>query len=148
MATIKDWIKIPLLLSVFVIADAGSEQEQPALHGIYSEKLKTIMTRMNQLVYEREMTVLEVREIREQHLQQLIVTVMELVNTSEIMTDAIPGIELSIENRVIFRAMANQLYSEAQNIGVLLTDKNYDSLDPAYQRLNETCNACHSLFRF
>jgi cytochrome c556 len=144
---LKYWTKILLLVCTFMVSHADSEQ-QPALHGIYSEKLKTIMLRMNQLVYEREMTALQVQEVREQHLQQLINTVSELVKASEVLTDAIPGIELSTEDQVIFRAMANQLYREAQNIGIMVEEKDYSALDSAYQRLNETCNACHGLFRF
>lgn len=141
-------VKTLLVLLIFIISAAWAEQQQPALHGIYSEKLKTIMLRMNQLVYEREMTALQVQEARERHLKELINTVSELVKAAEVLTDAVPGIELKKEDQVIFRAMANQLYSEAQNIGNMVEEKDYSSLDPAYQRLNETCNACHSLFRF
>ena len=143
----RDCLKILLLILLYVVSAAGAEQQRPVLHGIYSEKLKTIMLRMNQLVYEREMTALQVEEVREQHLQQLIATVADLVKAAEVLTDAVPGIELNKEDQVIFRAMANQLYREAQNIGVMVEEKNYAALDPAYQHLNETCNACHSLFR-
>ena len=145
---IKDSIAIILLFCFFMISVAGSEQRQPVLHAIYSDQLKNIMLRMNRLVYEREMTLLEVQLAREQHLQQLVDTVSELVRASEGLTDAIPGIELNSEDQVIFRAMANQLKDEARNIENLVKDKNYGAVDPAYQRLNETCNACHSLFRF
>ena len=130
-----------------VLFATGAAQQRPALHGIYSEQLKTIMLRMNQLVYEREMTALQVQEVRERHLRQLLDTIAELVRSAGTLTDAVPGIELSSEDQVVFRAMAAQLYREAQNIGVLVEEKNYNALEPAYQRLNETCNACHSLFR-
>lgn len=143
----RDCVKTLLLVLLLVISSGGAGQQRPALHGIYSEKLKTIMLRMNQLVYEREMTALQVQEQREQHLQQLIDTVADLVSAAEVLTDAVPGIELSKEDQVVFRAMANQLYREAQSIGVMVEEKNYSALDPAYRRLNETCNACHSLFR-
>ena len=144
----RDCVKFLLLTLLCVISISGAGQQGPALHGIYSEKLKTIMLRMNQLVYEREMTALQVQEARGQHLQQLIDTVGELVKSAEVLTDAVPGIALSRENQAVFRAMAHQLFQEAQNISGLVAEKNYAALDPAYQRLNETCAACHSLFRF
>lgn len=137
-----------LLILLCVISTTGAGQQRPALHGIYSERLKTIMLRMNQLVYEREMTALQVQEARERNMRQLINTVAELVKAAEVLKDAVPGIELKKEDQVIFRAMAAQLNREAQNIGVLVQEKNYAALDPAYRHLNETCNACHSLFRF
>lgn len=141
-------ISILLLTFLCVVAGTGAGQQQPALHGIYSEKLKPIMLRLNQLVYEREMTALQVQEVREQQLRHLIDTVADLVKASEVLTDAVPGIELNKEDQVIFRSMARQLFGEAQNIEVLVEEKNYAALDPAYRRLNETCNACHNLFRF
>jgi len=143
----RDCVKPLLLVLLLVVSISGAGQQRPALHGIYSEKLKTVMLRMNQLVFEREMTALQVLEEREQHLQQLIDAVADLVRAAETLTDAVPGIALIKEDQVVFRAMANQLYREAQAIGVMVEEKNYSALDPAYQRLNETCNACHSLFR-
>ena len=145
---INDRVKVFLFGLIIIYSIAGAVQGQPALHGIYSEKLRTIMLRMNQLVYEREMTALQVQEVREQHLKELISTISELVKAAEVLTDAVPGIELKEEDQVIFRAMANQLYREAQDIGSMVEEKDYSDLDPAYRRLNETCNACHSLFRF
>jgi cytochrome c556 len=143
----RDCVKPLLLVLLLVVSISGAGQQRPALHGIYSEKLKTVMLRMNQLVFEREMTALQVLEEREQHLQQLIDAIADLVRAAEALTDAVPGIALIKEDQVVFRAMANQLYREAQAIGVMVEEKNYSALDPAYQRLNETCNACHSLFR-
>ena len=148
MLRFKAGIRITVVFLSFLLSAAVAEQLQPSLHGIYSEKLRTIMQRMNLLVYEREMTALQVQETRNETLQQLINTVAELVKASEGLTDAIPGIELSTEDRVVFRAMANQLFREAQTLGVMVDEKNYPAVDSAYQRLNETCNACHSLFRF
>ena len=146
--SIRNRISILLLTFLSIISITWAGQQHPALHGIYSEQLKTVMMRMNQLVYEREMTALQVQDVRERHLRQLLDTVAELVKAADVLTDAVPGIELNKEDRVIFRAMARQLYLEAQNIGTLVEEKNYAALDPAYRRLNETCNACHSLFRF
>lgn len=146
--SIRDCIFKLLLIFLCVISIAGAGQQQPALHGIYSERLKTIMLRMNQLVYEREMTALQVQEARDRQMQQLIDTVAELVKAAEVLTDAVPGIELNKNDQVIFRAMAHELFVESQNIVILVEEKNYTALDPAYQRMRETCNACHNLFRF
>ena len=141
-------MKLLLFWLILLISATGAVQGQPALHGIYSEKLRTIMLRMNQLVYEREMTALQVQEERKRHLKELINTVSDLVKAASVLTDAVPGIELKREDQVIFRALANQLYKEAREMGTMVEEKDYSDLDPAYQRLNETCNACHSLFRF
>ncbi len=117
-------------------------------HAIYSEELREIMRRMNQLVFEKELNELQKMEARVQHLRNLIDTVNELVVASESLTEALPGFELSHEEREIFYAMAKQLQIEANNIRKTAEETDYTYMDIAYQRLNDTCAACHELFRF
>ena len=118
------------------------------MHAISSQELRDIMRRMNQLVYEREMTALQTREMRTKRLKELIETVSDLVNSADKLTTALPGLNLNKEDQITFKAMARQLQDEAQNITRYAQDNDYISIDSVYQNLDDTCNACHRLFRY
>jgi cytochrome c556 len=103
---------------------------------------------MNQLVYEREMTALQKQEIRTKKLEDLVDTISELVNSADGMTKALPGLKLNKHDQITFRAMANQLLDEAKNIRQFAENNDYLSVESVYQDLDDTCNACHRLFRY
>lgn len=129
-------------------SDMSDQFEELKFHAIYSENLRDIMHRMNQLVYEKELNELEKKEIRVQHLQSLLDTVNELVVASESLTEALPGFDLNKDEQDIFQAMAKQLQIEANNIRKIAEKTDHTNMELAYKRLNDTCAACHELFRF
>ena len=117
-------------------------------HAIYSEEMQDIMQRMNQLIYEKELNESQKKERRMQHLQNLIDTASELVIAAESLTEALPGFALNQMEKDVFQAMAMQLKLEAINIRIFAEMDSYTDVDLAYERLNDTCIACHELFRF
>ena len=139
---------ICFLMPLFVSSQESEPLHEPLIHVIASDKVRDIMQHLNDLVSARGMTALQVMELRVRHLKDLIATVDKLVLTSEELTDAIPGIRMSPENKIIFEALAKKLQEEAAEMKDMAEDTNYVGMEPAYQRLNSTCDACHQLFRF
>ena len=68
--------------------------------------------------------------------------------TADNLTEAIPGIRLSPEDKITFEALAKKLQDEAAGLKTQAEETNYAGMEPAYRRLKDTCDACHRLFRF
>ncbi len=117
-------------------------------HVIYSENLRDIMQRMNELVYKKELSELNKKELLSQHLEDLVYTVNELGYAAIFLQEALPGFKLSTEEKDIFHAIAIQLQNEAENIKEMAEQNDTVNMERSYKRLNDTCSACHELFRF
>ena len=128
--------------------DSSITPEKLEFHVVYSEDLRDIMQRLNQLVYKNELSELHKKELRSQHLEDLVYAVNELGFAAIILQDALPGFELSTEEKDIFHAIAIQLQKEAENIKEMAEINDTVNMERSYKRLNDTCSACHELFRF
>jgi len=121
---------------------------EPLIHVIASDKIRDIMQHLNELVNARGLTGLQVMELRVQHLNNLVATIDNLVVAADGLNDAIPGIRMTPENKITFEALAKKLKDEAAGLKKMAETTNYAGMEPAYQRLQSTCDACHQLFRF
>ena len=148
-------LSLIFLLSFFILGSAMTAEPEnskklktPLIHVIISDRIREIMQKLNQLMNERGMSALQIMEYRVEYLKDLIITSNQLVNAAENMTDAIPGVRIEPQNQVTFEALAKQLQEQAINIAFLAEQTDEEGLEPAYQRMSQTCNACHALFRF
>jgi cytochrome c556 len=116
------------------------------LKAIHSSELRQIMQRLNSLAYEREYTQLELDRLRARHIESLVETVNELVQTAEKLPEITQG-DLSENDQVTFKALANQLYTETVKLQDAVKENNYSDQNAGYQRLRKTCSACHNLYR-
>jgi len=141
---------ISLVCTGTIRSESDTPQQMGKLvpHAVSSDKLRDIMQRLNQLTYEKELAPMEIEDMRVEHVQLLIETVHELVDAAEEMTDALPGLSMSFDEQLVFRDMADQLKNEAYNVWYKAEDNDITGMDLAYQRMNNTCTACHQLFRF
>lgn len=128
--------------------DSSITPEKLEFHVVYSEDLRDIMQRLNQLVYKKELSELHKKEFRSQHLEDLVYTVNELGFAAIILQEALPGFELNTEEQDIFHAIAIQLQKEAEIIKEMAEQNDTVNMERSYKRLNDTCSACHELFRF
>ena len=151
--------KLHLFLFLIIIAGtaygdgelSGTEtqlsKDKPQLHAVSSERVRKIMQNLYSLVHKEEFTKPEEDEMRDQYMSDLVSAVEELLISTEMMATGLPEPELDENEIVTFRALAGQLHSEALNIQSLSEYYDYRVIDSAYKRLNQTCEACHSLFR-
>jgi len=137
-----------MFASYAVIGQQQQPLKEPLIHVIISDRIQEIMKHLNDLVNARGMTALQIMDLRVQHLKELIATIDELAMAADNLTEAIPGIRLSPESKITFEAMAKKLQDEAANLKSMAEETNYAGMEPAYQRLKSTCDACHQLFRF
>ncbi len=128
--------------------DSSITPEKLEFHVVYSKDLRDIMQRLNQLVYKKELGELNKQEIRKRHMEELVYTVNELGYAAIFLQEALPGFDLSTEEKDIFHAIAIQLQKEAENIKKMAEQDDTVNMERSYKRLNDTCSACHELFRF
>ena len=124
---------------------AGTD-DQALLNAIHSDELKKIMRRLDMLAYENEYTELELQSMRVSQVNRLLEFTDELL----IKADNLPQItdtELSESDKITFKAMARQLYTDTLNLEASAADKNYSNMGKRYLELRKTCGSCHRLFR-
>jgi cytochrome c556 len=136
------------LSNISVVYAEPKPFEKLEFHVVYSEKLRDIMQRMNQLVYKKELPQLERKDLRTQHLEDMVYTVNELGFAAIVLREALPGFDLNTEEKDIFHAITIQLQNEAENIKKMAEENDIANMERSYKRLNDTCSACHELFRF
>lgn len=134
-----------------ILEESGQPPESKArLHAISSEKLRAIMQNINlwlSEVGESENARPQSDEKRMQDLADLVDAVQELQFHAELLSEGLPGSNLTENELVTFRAMASRLYSEVSDFQQIANSYEYTLIEPAYTRMNQTCIACHSLFR-
>ncbi len=119
---------------------ADPEHEVIKLHVIYSEKIQEIMQRLSLSVYDNELTM--------EQIEDLFDIASELYIAATNLKQALPGIDLTVSEKNIFENIAKQLQVEANNLGYMAQQNDYKGMKIVYERLNNTCAACHELFRF
>ena len=142
------------LIVTTVTLNVQSEAETPEpenklqFHAIQSDIIRDIMRRINHAYYETQLDEFQREESLLENSTYLIVSVNELLVASEFLTYALPGFNLTEDEKGLFQAIALQLQIEANNIRKAAERKDFEQLNISYQRLTDTCNACHELFRF
>ena len=142
---------LSLLLTLYIgplRAQSDEDINEPRIHVIISDEIQAIMQELNALVNARGMTGLERMEQRVNYLNALVETIDDLAGAAKELNEAIPGIALTPENKITFEALATRLQEEAVSLRREAEDANFGGVEPAYQRLQSTCDACHQLFRF
>lgn len=134
--------------AVCMETDSSITPEKLEFHVVYSEDLRDIMQRLNQLVYKKELSAPHKNELRSQYLEKLVYTVNELGFAAIVLQEALPGFDLSSEEKDIFHAIAIQLQKETENFKEMAEQNDTINMERSYKRLNDTCSACHELFRF
>jgi hypothetical protein len=129
------------------LTDPSTVQQKHSMHAMSSEKLRVIMQDMYTSAYRSGVPDLQNSRISDDQMADLIEAVEELLFHAELLTTGEPAVKLDATELATFRAMAGQLYTEALNLQQLTEYYDYHAIEPAYKRLNETCIACHNLFR-
>ncbi|HSR62655.1 MAG TPA: hypothetical protein VLN56_04540 [Gammaproteobacteria bacterium] len=128
-------------------SDNQSMEGKPVLHSISSDRVRTIMRQLNEASANEEVTHPELGDMQVVYMDDLLEAVEELVISAEMMQSMSPVPNLDENERVTFRAMASQLYTEALYLKAQAETYDYEGADYTYERLMQTCVACHSLFR-
>lgn len=128
-------------------APGDNESTRPLLHTIHSDQLRQVMLRLNELAYEREYTELSLDRLRAEQIDSLVNEAGALVGNASRLADIQGEEKLTEEEKITFKAVARQLYSETLQIQADIQANRYENLQDSYSYLRRTCNACHKLFR-
>lgn len=129
------------------MTDPSTVQQKHSMHAMSGEKLRMIMQDMYSSAFRSGVPDLQDSKISDEQMADLIEAVEELLFHAELLSTGQPGVKLDETELVTFRAVAGQLYTEALNLQQLTEYYDYHAIEPAYKRLNQTCIACHNLFR-
>lgn len=129
------------------MTDPSTVQQKHSMHAMSSEKLRVIMQNMYSSAYRSGVPDIQDSKISDEQMEDLIEAVEELLFHAELLSTGEPSVPLNDTELATFRALAGQLYTEALNLQQLTEYYDYHAIEPAYKRLNETCIACHNLFR-
>jgi hypothetical protein len=132
----------------------NEEQDNQYLqHAESSERLLNIMEQISLVANSQNSE--EMSGFTEESMTNLIEAVEELLFYAELMSLKVPVTDLEESKNVIFSALASKLYTETLNLQQLT--QNYDLhvidnsqehlIHEAFNRLSQTCSACHQLFR-
>ncbi len=119
----------------------GPEASTP-LH--YSERLRSLMQRMNALLYERNQTELEVDKERLERAR-------ELATAAATLAREVGGEGLAASTgepaREAFAGLAQELAAAAAELDALAAARRYSALSPQMERVAHVCATCHLRFR-
>ncbi len=121
------------------------ETGKTILNAIHSDEIKSIMRRLNTLIYEREYTELELQELNKKQIELLAKEAVALNQTATNLPNIDSLKNLSDEDQLTFNAMVNQLKEFAIELKKE-SDANHET-ETIYIKLQSTCNTCHQLFR-
>lgn len=144
---------LSLSAGMCVSAEGVSEStiERPdysrAPHAIPSEKLRSIMLNLNSSLNASKHSDIEKNPIEKDQMSSLVKAVGELLLSAEEMANQPPDSRLEKYKQIGFKSMANNLYIETKNLKKIVDGNDYDLIEAAYARLNDTCNDCHNTFR-
>jgi cytochrome c556 len=147
-----------LLFLLPFAAAAGPVDETPipdpdvGQHGMVGERLRMIMENISGTVHDTGSVDADRQKLTRDGLDDMVEAVQELMYFAEFMTLNPPRRDLGENQIVTFRALASQLYTEALNVRDIARDydlatHDFELLNSAYERLYQTCAACHELFR-
>ena len=140
---------IACLLQVFsshVIARSTTNDNPVRSHAVSSQRLQEVMQNINRSINSSNDPDVPAGTLSEKQMGDLIEAVEDLLFHAELMTSVIPNPTLDEGEQVIFRALANLLYTEVLNLQQI--NRNYDLVnydfslfDESYHRLTRVCAA-------
>jgi hypothetical protein len=143
---------LPLAAFAGTVDDTPIPDPEISRHGMAGERLQMIMQNINFSIHDANSVEAEGEKLTGDRMADMVEAAEELLYFAGFMSLNPPRRDLGENQIVTFRALASQLYTEALNVRDIaqdydLTTYDFDLLNSAYERLYQTCAACHELFR-
>lgn len=119
----------------------------PVLHAIDNQELRLLMARMNNLMFERNLTDQEMDKHRQEALGRVLAAANGLDQAVDGILAAEPKLRLDSGEDRVFRSLAVNLRGEAQTLKAQAEAQQTDDIPATLEKMTATCNACHELFR-
>lgn len=129
------------------IQGGRAETGTPALHAVRDGKLRELMDRMDSLMHERFMTETQIDTQRRRYARQIAETAQSLSANVDAIIASLPGLSLTADEQIAFRALAAKLRSEMGLLQQQAESNRIDQINDNLHEINTTCTSCHALFR-
>jgi len=133
-----------LVFCAVSLSACAQTSPMPADSVHFSDHLKRLMRRMNTLIYERNLSELEVDRERLERARELAAAATALAEEAGAAEGSLRGTD-DAERRE-FTRLAHALAAEAAVLDELATAGRYGELSAQMQRVGEQCAACHLRF--
>ncbi len=141
------------LLAVGLSSCSTSEQRyhrrlastgKPALHSVQSERLRDIMARLR---FDPMPQETDSASERERQMREAADVAAAMAEAARSIPDAVGSVQLAETDRAVFLKLADKLGEQARELSATAKGGDYAATGRSLERVQATCNACHSLFR-
>jgi len=124
-----------------------SDTGKPALHAVQSERLKAVMRELNDLMFERMLNEVQIDRQRRYRIEEIVEVAEKLLNTLQYIPNALQDLSLLEQEQQIFLKLSEKLKQQVILLKLEAEKNHVDTLPTSVNRIVETCNACHHIFR-
>ncbi|MBP7936815.1 MAG: cytochrome c [Phycisphaerae bacterium] len=122
------------------LADTG----KPAMHAIQNQRLKDLMHKLTfDPLSESEQGAVE----EQRRADQLSEVATNMAQASSGMAEISKDLNLSANDRATYLSLVDKFRDQANAVGEAAKHKNFPEAKRSLERVQSTCNACHTLFR-
>lgn len=119
----------------------------PVLHAIDNDELRQVMGRINNLMYETNLTDQELDKQRSVAVSQVLKAAVGLEQSIDAMLAAEPKLNLDAGEHKVFASLATNLRGEAKTLKFQAESHQVDDIPQTLEKISATCTSCHELFR-
>jgi len=134
--------KIVFILSLLTLFGCTQPQKtvNPSLrHMVKSDKLQLVMSKIDNVIYERQLSELDRDRRRGRHVSSLAETLRDLSRELEL----IESLDSSSDDSEIYKRYADLIHDEADVLDSLAQQQAYENLPDALENIKNICNSCH-----
>ena len=129
------------------MTDHLSDTDKPALHAIQSQRLKSLMHELNDLMFERMLNEVQIDRQRRYRTEEIVRIAEKLLNTVEYIPRALQDLSLVQEEQQIFLKLSEKLKQQVILLKLEAENNQVDLIPKRANEIVETCNACHHVLR-
>lgn len=119
----------------------------PALHALHEERLRNLMQEMNNLMFDRIRTELEIDRERRKHALAIAKSAGQLASAIDAIVEEMPKLDLTVSEQTAFKALASKLHRQTELLQDQANRNHIDAIPGTLQQMTLTCTSCHQLFR-
>lgn len=124
-----------------------SDTGKPALHSIQSAQLKVLMQQLDDLMFEHMLNEVQIDRQRRYRTKEIVKVSDNLLKTIDFIPNALPGLSLDKHEQKIFLNLTEKLKNQVSLLKQEAENNHVDVIPKRANKIIETCNACHHIFR-
>lgn len=111
-------------------------------HMVKSDKLRVIMSRIDNVIYERQQSELDRDRMRGRYVRSLAQTLRDLSHELEL----IESLDDANNESRLYKSYGELMYQEARDLEYLAQQQAYENLPQSVENIKNICNSCHAQF--